>query len=104
MSRTPFENIIDLKFIQDIYVVTANERKHTLQFTLDIYNFTNLLNKDWGRRYFAPFGNWELLNYEGGAPTAPEFTFPETDDTWFIDDSGLTSSRWQMQVGLRYLF
>jgi hypothetical protein len=32
----------------EFYIVAKNKTKHTLRLTPDIYNFTNLLNKDWG--------------------------------------------------------
>jgi hypothetical protein len=106
MNRTPTQSILDLRFLQDFYITSGSGRRHTLQLSLDIYNFGNLINKDWGRRYNPAFGGWQLLNFEGFQGTRePTFTFdPTTEDTWFPDDSGLTSSRWQMQIGARYIF
>ena len=105
MNRTPTESILDLRFLQDFYITSGSGRRHTLQISVDIYNFGNMINKDWGRRYTIGLGGWELLNFEGFQGTRePTFTFPETGDTWFPDDAGLTSSRWQMQIGLRYRF
>ncbi|WP_083262642.1 TonB-dependent receptor [Roseivirga sp. 4D4] len=107
-SRSPFTHIFDLRLIQD-FSINAGGKKHTLQFTADIYNFGNLLNSDWGRRYFVP-SDFELLNFEGFLPdgTTPTYTFDGVLDNDpsanRIDDSGLTSSRWQMQLGLRYTF
>ncbi len=110
-SRSPFENIIDLRFLQDFYLEMGNGKRNTIQFSLDIFNFTNLLNKDWGRRYNAgSFGNFELLNFEGfqADGTTPEFTFDgvKNNEPWAdnIVDSGFRSARWQMQVGVRYIF
>jgi len=77
-----------------------------LQVSFDIFNFTKLINKNWGVRKFAPnFGNIELLKTESNG-TAPVYSFdPEVVDNLFqIDDSGIESSRWQMQIGLRYIF
>jgi len=107
-SRAPFISVFDLRFIQD-FTIDAGGKTHTLQFTADIYNFGNMLNSDWGRRYFVP-SNFQLLNFEGfqADGTTPTFTFdgvegndPSTNN---IDDSGLQSSRWQMQLGIRYIF
>ena len=97
---------MDLRFLQDFYIASGSGRRHTLQLSLDIYNCGNLLNKNWGQRNNPAFGGWQLLNFEGFQGTRePTFTFdPTTEDTWFVDDSGLTSSRWQMQLGARYLF
>jgi hypothetical protein len=105
-ERGPWSHIVDLKFLQDISL-NVNDKKHTLQLSFDIFNFTNLINKDWGRRPFIP-GDVSILNAETGGPD-PEFTFNLEDftseeDVEIFDDSGILSSRWQMQVGLRYIF
>lgn len=108
-SRASWNHSIDLKFLQDfsIYTGANKENKNTLQVSLDIFNFANLLNKDWGQRTFVPnFGEVGLITTERGGPN-PEFTFDPNftnDDIEVIDDGGTRSSRWQMQVGLRYIF
>ena len=58
--RTPFEHIIDLKLTQDFFLMQGGQR-HTLQLSFDIFNFTNFLNKDWGRRYFVGGNTFPLL-------------------------------------------
>lgn len=109
-SRTPFESILDLRILQDIYLEMANGKRNTLQLSLDIFNLGNLINEDWGRIYNIGFGNFELLNFEGfqADGTTPEFTFDgvEESEPWFdnADDAGIRSSRWQMQIGVRYIF
>ncbi|MFK7832874.1 MAG: carboxypeptidase regulatory-like domain-containing protein [Winogradskyella sp.] len=106
-DRSDWSHIIDLKFAQE-FGITFGKKVHRFEVTADIFNFTNLLNKEWGVRTFANFGQVQLLDFEGfGADgTTPEFTFDERsgETTNIIDDSGLQSSRWQMQVGLRYTF
>lgn len=104
-DRGPWSHAIDLKFLQDFYIRTG-EKKNTLQLSLDIFNFTNLLNKDWGKRKFIP-GNVALIETVRGGTADPEFTFDASsfeDGIEQADDNGLQSSRWQMQVGLRYIF
>lgn len=111
-SRGPWSHVLDLKLIQDIGTNIAG-KDHKLQFTLDINNFSNLLNSNWGRRVFiGSFGSQEILDFEGFQEdgTTPTFTFnPNRLDEdgeliQFIDDAGIQSSRWQMQIGLRYIF
>jgi len=106
-ARTPFTNIIDLKIAQDIFT-NIGDRRNTLQFTMDIFNFTNMLNKNWGRRYYVSYGYNRLINFEGFAAdgTTPTFSYTADPDkdVWNIDDSGITSSRWQAQIGFRYIF
>lgn len=107
-NRSPWTHVVDLRFMQD-FSINAGGKKQTFQFTADIYNFSNIISEKWGRRYFVP-SDFQLLNFEGFQPdgTTPTFTFdgvqdndPSADN---IDDSGLVSSRWQMQIGLRYIF
>ncbi|MCT8339201.1 carboxypeptidase regulatory-like domain-containing protein [Flavobacteriaceae bacterium TK19130] len=102
-ARGPWNHIIDLKFLQD-FSLNVGGKKHTLQASLDIFNFTNLINKEWGVRKFIP-SQVELITTESDGPD-PEFTFDPAflDGIEEIDDSGIQSSRWQMQVGLRYIF
>ncbi|MBL85117.1 MAG: TonB-dependent receptor [Winogradskyella sp.] len=106
-DRSDWTHIVDLKFAQEFGIKFGN-KVHRLELTADIFNFTNLLNKEWGVRTFANFNQVQLLNFEGFAAdgTTPQFTFDEraTETDNIIDDSGFQSSRWQMQVGLRYTF
>ena len=103
---------MDLKILQDVNI-NAGNKTHKFQVSLDVFNFSNLLNKNWGRRYFVgSFGSFELLNFEGfqDGTNTPTFTYDPsvatTDNEPFavIDDGGIQSSRWQMQLGLRYIF
>ena len=108
-NRGPWAHVLDFKLLQDFVIVT-DKKSHQLQLTFDIFNFTNLLNREWGRRSFVP-GNFRLIDYvskedDGNGNFTPRFTFdaPADSDISFTDDSGIQSSRWQMQVGVRYTF
>lgn len=106
-SRGPWSHIVDFKLLQDISF-PAMKKKNTLQLSIDIFNFTNLLNKDWGRQTFAS-SNTSILQTDdaGGAGGTPRFGLRENvleDGPTLFDDSGIQSSRWQAQVGLRYTF
>lgn len=113
-SRGPWNHVVDLKFLQDFYIKTG-DKKNTLQLSLDIFNFTNLVNKDWGVRTFVS-SNVSPLQTVSTSDNNPVFSFVESLleyddagnpialDTEQIDDQGLQSARWQMQVGLRYIF
>jgi hypothetical protein len=103
----------DLRFLQDFYIKVGG-KKHTLQFTADIFNFTNMLNPEWGiLRFAGSFGNYSVVNLQGntlGGNTTPSYTLnPDIirgEDPWTdrIDDAGFRSSRWQAQIGVRYIF
>ncbi len=98
-SRTPFEHVIDLKVTQDFMF-----RDHKFQFTLDIFNFTNMLNKNWGRRYFVGGNTFPLVQANRVDESTVEYNFQDPGDPWAIVQSGTYSARWNMQVGLRYIF
>jgi len=107
-SRLPWSNIFDLRIAQDIFYRTGNDYKHTLQITFDVFNFGNMINPEWGNRYYASNNNIGLIKYEGMQDdgTTPEFSFdrPKDDEAYYLNDSGLYSSRWQAMIGIRYKF
>ena len=111
---SPFKTIFDARFLQDFFIETKNGHRNTLQFSVDVFNLNNLLNKEWGRLNSLGFGTYSLVNLEDisedGVPTytvnreilngvQPDEVF---DDN--LDDDGLRSSRWTMQLGVRYIF
>ena len=106
-ARTPFTHIFDFKIIQDIFTNFGSDRRHTLQLTFDIFNLGNMINKNWGRRYWVSNDAYKLIDFydfdtDG---TTPIFEFDAPNgDPWNIDDSGIQSSRWQAQFGVRYIF
>lgn len=107
-SRAPWINALDVKISQD-FSIKAGGQRHAFQVSLDFFNFGNLLSEKWGRRYLVR-NNYTMLKFKGfeADGTTPKFTFDgrkyEDLKSNFIDDSGLQSSRWQMQLGLRYSF
>lgn len=114
----PWTHIVDLKGTIDIYNgFSEGKLKHNLQLTIDVFNFTNMLgewfNQDWGKIYFADSSdNLPILSYAGVVPgsNTPQFRLDRNIAQGIdvaknrFDDSGIRSSRWQMQVGLRYSF
>ena len=106
-DRGPWSHVIDAKFSHEIFV-GKGDNKHSLELTFDIFNLTNLINKDWGKQTFVGGNTLSLLSTEGFAAdgTTPLFSFDPSnvDPVFETDDAGLQSSRWQMQVGLRYNF
>lgn len=105
----PWVHRLDLNFTQDVYVKYKNS-KHTLRFTADIYNFTNLISSQLGIQKIpttmTPL-NFVKLDTDGKTPI---FSFPYLDGRnkvpytdSFRDNVGF-GSRWQMQLGVRYIF
>lgn len=104
-ARLPFENSLDLRFIQDFYV-NAGKSRHTLQFTLDIFNFLNLLNKKWGVQRYVNYTTYELVTIKGFEEdgTTPVFNYKGGTDPDAVYNISDPASRWRMQIGIRYIF
>jgi hypothetical protein len=106
-ARLPFEHTIDMKVVQDFYL-DLKGHKHTFQLSLDIFNVANLINPEWGWRYYVANSAYPLVKFEKFAAdgTTPEFTFrnPADLDVKTINDAGIGTSRWYGQIGLRYIF
>ena len=107
-GRLPFTNIIDVKFVQD-FNVKLNNKKYQFQLTYDIFNFTNMLNRNWGRTYFMSFDQYALLRYQGASgSTTPSYSFAPVRNNapWGISSSTTPSysARWTSQIGLRFKF
>jgi len=93
---------LDLKIMQD-FSVQAFGKKNTLQLSVDILNFPNLLNSSWGVRQVAsPAATSPLKLDSFDSNGDPVFIFNGVKKT-FVDDPSLFS-RWRMQLGLRYFF
>jgi hypothetical protein len=116
--RSPFQHRLDLSLRQAI----PQLRGHQLALQLDIFNFLNLLNKDWGEvrlpTLSPTFNNQSALiqTARGAGPLSqsmPTFTFDnrlyETDTTKTtygdpLPFQGRTASVYQIQLSLRYSF
>ena len=106
-GRAPWTSFLDLAIRQDLGM-KLGEKTHKFQLSFDVFNFANLLNKNWGVRYNVPgdFNNYQLLDFEGfdADGTTPLYTFRE--DQIGVDSYDISnfSSRWQARVGVRYIF
>lgn len=91
-----FRNV-DLRVLQDF-----QWKNQAFQFSADILNFSNLLNSSWGVRQ-VPI-NTQLLGVTVSPVTRePIYFFDVNRRQTFMDDFSLLS-RWQVQLGLRYIF
>ena len=114
----PWQNRVDVRLLQDIFT-TIGENKNTLQLSVDVFNIGNLLNSNWGTFRTANVTNpLTFVGYDQQG--RPNFNFPylsnptkATDGTvtpgvpltsTFRNDTGGLGSRWQAQVGIRYIF
>ena len=107
-GRLPFSHVVDLKLQQD-FNLKIGSKTYQFQLTYDVFNFTNLLNRDWGTQYFANFDQVVPLQFAGyvsATDLTPQFRFspPSTGRFFDISDGVFNSSRWTSQLGLRFNF
>jgi hypothetical protein len=106
----PYLHRLDFSVAQDVYVKIGG-KKNTFQIRMDILNFTNMLNNEWGvsQRATAP----QLLNFvsrdANHVPTYKLATQRLTDGTTILarDSYQYNSSVfdvWSAQLGIRYIF
>ncbi|MCC5930620.1 MAG: TonB-dependent receptor [Cyclobacteriaceae bacterium] len=104
--QLPMVGRLDVSFTQDFFINVGGKR-NILQFRADIFNFTNLLNKNWGV-------GTTILN---DAPITITSIDPVTNVPTYqlnpvrgiiAQDSFIRTGNigdvWQMQIGLRYIF
>ena len=101
-SREPWYHKMDLRILQDIPIPKLDG--HKLQVSLDIMNFLNLLNKDWGKYQYVYYRGDSPLSYDGidAGTGKPKMRFFKTGVARYETDQ--LASRWQMQLGVRYTF
>jgi hypothetical protein len=105
-ARLPFTHIIDLKLQQDFNVKIGNKNMR-FSVSYDVFNFTNLLNRNWGRIYFLNNDSYPLITFAGWtSPTSliPQYQFkPFNGKPYSLQTSSLpgNSARWISQLGIK---
>lgn len=110
----PYFKHLDLNITQDIYFKSGKD-KHTLRISFDVINLGNMLSRNWG--VARSFSSTSFLKYEGlvtnlADPNVgkPRYSFLYQDpanQVPFVNsfqDNTSIFSRWQGQLGIRYLF
>lgn len=99
-NTSPWYSNWDLSVLQD-YVLPNN---HKIQISLNVLNVGNLINSNWGVRQIASVTSLvQPLGVSVGDTGIPTYSFDTAQKSTFYNDNGLIS-RWQAQVGLRYIF
>ncbi len=100
-NSAPWENHIDLHFAEDFFYLKGKDSHVSL--TLDIINFTNLLNKKWGTNYSSDYTVQPLkvtkMTANGDGNYIPTYSYQ--DDKVYKSDF---FSRWHGQIGLKVTF
>ena len=97
----PFEHHFDFQFAQDFLYDRKNNRR--VQFTCDIINVANLLNREWGL-YYSSSTSLQVLTVSKLAKDADGGVTP----TYHFDPQQIYLSdfysRWRLQLGVRFTF
>lgn len=104
-NLSKWEHEIDVHLAQSIYNINGIGK---LEFTFDIINFANMLNKKWGASYSVNW-NYSPLKVESLASTTAQNGSTVYTPTYSYNNSNKPtksdiSSRWHCQVGLRLTF
>ncbi|HQX71721.1 MAG: TonB-dependent receptor [Chitinophagaceae bacterium] len=109
-AQIPWLNRVDLKFMQDIFA-NVGKSKNTIQFTLDIFNFGNMINPSWGKlksinasSILVPTNQNSLIP---GGSVVPQFRLATAQGdiiTRTFRDNVTVASTYSVQFGLRYIF
>jgi hypothetical protein len=107
-AQRPWLGQLDFRLLQDFYI-NIKDKRNTLQLSIDIFNFGNMINKEWGV-YDVP-NRTNLLEFRGyNVDGQAQFRYvylnnqAKTTLTKTYRDETALMSRWQMQVGIRYIF
>lgn len=109
-AKMPWLNRFDVKIVQEIFK-NLGGKKNSFQFTADILNFGNLVNKNWGtlKRINATsiLQPTNQANLVTGGTVIPTFRLADFNNdlvrTTFSDNQTI-SSTYYMQFGVRYNF
>jgi outer membrane receptor protein involved in Fe transport len=106
-AKIPFFSNLDLRVLQDIYV--TKNKKRGLQFSMEIENFTNLINSYWGVTQRTALSNARLLTTatSGTTTAAPTYRLNLINGqlpTKTFDNNITASNTWRMNLGVRLNF
>jgi hypothetical protein len=103
-GRAPWTNQMDFRL--SITIPTWRETRAEVIF--DVFNFLNLLNKDWGWQYFGSFGATNLIGYGGIDSKTGKMRYNLSTITSSTFQGVFTRddlrSRAQAQLGVRFSF
>jgi Carboxypeptidase regulatory-like domain len=99
----PWVNSLDMRISQEL---PGFVKEHKAMFVLDILNFTNLLNKKWGRTNEIGFPSTRSFARFGGIDAQGRYVYVLNGQTLgdFTTRQARGESQWGMQATFRYEF
>ncbi|WP_129714182.1 TonB-dependent receptor [Pedobacter sp. SYP-B3415] len=103
-AEYPWMNRFDVRIMQEVRTLFGAQNGNRFNFSLDIVNFGNLLNKNWGQAQVPALANFLQFQGRDAATNRPKYTVSQNlGNSTFIPNTSI-SSRYQIQVGARYSF
>jgi hypothetical protein len=100
-GQNPWLSQVDLRILQDF--IFNPKKPKTVQVSIDFVNIGNLLNSNWGVvKYATTSGYFQPLSVTN-TNGSPVYRFDPSLTSTFSASPDLPS-RWQMQLGLRFIF
>jgi hypothetical protein len=102
-ATNPWFSNLDIRVMQD-FALNMGGRQHRFQLSLDMLNVGNMINSDWGVQQIAGAQAKAPLLLTGfNSNNEPIYQFTGAVTETFVNDFSL-NSRWQAQLGLKYIF
>ena len=109
-GQYPWLNRTDVRIMQDLFS-NINKTKHTLQFSIDVFNFGNMLKPGWGKLKTLNAGSilvpQNQTSLVAGGTVLPTFKLATANGdvvTKTFRDNVSIASTYCVQFGLRYIF
>ena len=105
-ASAPWNSRVDLRLARAFHIYKAQ----AVEFTIDVFNFLNLLNSDWGGQYLLPTGistqnpvlqRIPLLNVVGFDQATQRYRYTVNQNFGVLQKQG---DPFTIQLGGRYLF
>jgi outer membrane receptor protein involved in Fe transport len=104
----PFLHRLDFRLLQDLFT-NIGKKRHTVQLSVEVENFTNMINSDWGVQKVLSVSGGGLLRFAGlqAGTGRPTFTLSEVRNqlpTQSFEIINSVSQTWRANLGIRYTF
>jgi hypothetical protein len=105
-GSAPWNSRVDLRLAKSFHIYKAQ----AIEFTIDVFNFLNLLNSDWGGQYLLPTGistqnpvlqRLPLLNVVGFDQATQRYRYTVNQNFGVLQKQG---DPYTIQLGGRYIF
>lgn len=95
-GKNPFSAVVDLRLQKRF---ETKNKKQGLELSMDIFNFANMLNKDWGQSH--NFGNRNLMRITGFDQANQNYDYSVQTSS---GTEPINGTPWRLQLGARYTF